>query len=137
MQCGFLLLFFLFERRLGLSWRSYSVCAALGLSATSAVGLSLTYFRTHYPAWSAAYDLTETTTYLGMVALWLVCFHLPQPARKNVLDSPMKLVFQRWNDALLSSPFVAQGNHAFAPSESFLPSVERTVERVMARKMTN
>jgi hypothetical protein len=45
------------------------------------------------------------------------------------------LIFQRWNEALIS--YQHGGDLAFAPSESFLPSVERTVERVMARKMTN
>ena len=137
MQCGLLLLFFLFERRLGLSWRSRSVCTALGLSTSTAVGLCILYFQTQRPSWGMAFDLLDNGTYFLVVVAWLICFKLPEPARKNVLDSPSKLIFQRWNDVLVSSPFVSQQTFAMAAGESFLPSVERTVERVMARKMTN
>lgn len=137
MQCGVLLLFFLFERRLGLSWRSHSVCVALGLGTTAATGLIFTFLSVHYPARIVLFDWTNNSIYLAMVAIWAVCFSLPQPERKNVLDSPAKLIFQRWNDALLATPFVSQGGAAAAQIESFLPNVEKTVERVMARKMVN
>jgi len=136
MQCGLLLLFFLFERRLGLSWRSHSVCAALGLGIVAATGLSATFLRTQYPAWGLSLDVVENLVYLGTVLTWVACFRLPQPERKTVLDSPAKLIFQRWNDALLATPFVAQGGMAVA-MDSFLPNVERTVDRVLARKMVN
>jgi hypothetical protein len=137
MQCGLLLLFFLFERRLSLSWRSHSVCAALGLSVNAAVGLSSLYFRGHFPAHSSAFDLVETGTYMCMVVAWVICFRLPQPERRTVQDSPTRLIFQRWNDTLLSTPFAMQSSLASASMDSFLPNVERTVERVMARKMTH
>lgn len=137
MQCGLLLLFFLFERRLGLSWRSHSICAALGLSVNAAIGLSALYFRGHFPGYNTAFDILETGTYLCLVMAWVVCFRLPQPERRTVQDSPTRLVFQRWNDTLLSTPFAAQSSSlAMASMDSFLPNVERTVERVMARKMT-
>lgn len=136
MQCGILILFFLFERRLGLSWRSHSVCAALGLGTVAATGLSLTFLRSQYPALGLSFDLAENAVYFAAVIGWAVCFNLPQPERKTVLDSPAKLIFQRWNDALVASPFV-QGGAVVAQMDSFLPNVERTVERVMARKMVN
>jgi hypothetical protein len=137
MQCGILILFFLFERRLGLSWRSHSVCAALGLGTVAATGLSLTFLRSQYPAQGLSFDLIENAIYFATVVAWVVCFRLPQPERKTVLDSPAKLIFQRWNDALMVTPFVSQGGAAIAQMDSFLPNVERTVERVMARKMVN
>lgn len=137
MQCGLLILFFLFERRLGLSWRSHSVCAALGLGTVAASGLSITFLRTQYTAWGSGLDLVDNLVYLGVVLAWVVCFRLPQPERKTVLDSPAKLIFQRWNDALLTTPFVSAGGAAAAPIDSFLPNVEKTVERVLARKMVN
>lgn len=135
MQCGFLILFFLFERRLGLSWRSHSVCAALGLGTVAASGLTITFLRTQYPAWGFGLDLIDNLVYVAVVLTWVVCFRLPQPERKTVLDSPAKLIFQRWNEALQASPFATQGNLAVATVDSFLPNVEKTVERVMARKM--
>ncbi len=135
MQCGMLLLFFVFERRLGLSWKTRVISASIGLSTNAACGLAITFFRTHYPAWDLGFDLAENTIYMGIVAAWIVTFSRPQEGRQNVMDSPRKLIFQRWNDTLLSTPF-AQSNLAMASMDSFLPNVERTVERVMARKMT-
>ena len=137
MQCGILILFFLFERRLGLSWRSHSVSAALGLGIIAATGLSITFFRNQHPEWNLFYDLSENIIYFATVMTWVICFRLPQPERKTVLDSPAKLIFQRWNDALLATPFVAQGGAAAAQMDSFLPNVEKTVDRVLARKMVN
>jgi hypothetical protein len=37
----------------------------------------------------------------------------------------------------MATPLVARNNQASLPVESFLPGVERAVERVMARKMAN
>lgn len=133
MQCGLLILFFLFEHRLGLSWRSHSVCAALGLGAVAASELSITFLRSQNPTWGLALDLTSNAIYLATLLTWLVCFRLPQPERRTVLDSPAKLIFQRWNEALASYAC----EPAAAGLESFLPNVERTVERVLARKMVN
>jgi len=137
MQCGLLILFFLFEKRLGLSWRSYSVCTALGLGVVAASELGITFFRTEYPASGLFLDFMTNVIYLGTLLWWVGCFRLPQPERKTVLDSPAKLIFQRWNDALLATPFVAQGGAAAAQMDSFLPNVEKTVDRVLARKLVN
>jgi len=137
MQCGLLLLFFLFERRLGLSWRSYSVSVAVGLGVVAATRLSFTFFTAHYPSSIVGLDFTNNVVYAGMVVAWAFCFRLPQPERKTVLDSPAKLIFQRWNDALLATPFVAHGGAAAAQMDSFLPNVEKTVDRVLARKLIN
>jgi hypothetical protein len=136
MECGMLLLFFLFERKLNLSWRSPAVAAALGLSTCAAIGLGLTFFRAKFQSSSTGWDLIENGAYLLVVSGWVWCFQLPAPARRNVLDSPSRLIFQRWNETLITSPFVGQGNLAMASADSFLPNVERAVERVMARKMT-
>jgi hypothetical protein len=136
MQCGLLLLFFLFERRLGLSWRSYSVCVALGLGVVAATRLSFTFFSAHYPDSIVGLDFANNMVYAGMVVAWVICFRMPQPERKTVLDSPAKLIFQRWNDALLATPLVAAGVAA-GQMDSFLPNVEKTVDRVLARKMIN
>jgi len=134
MQCGLLLLFFLFERRLGLAWRSHTVCVALGLGVYAALSLSSSYFHTRFMQWTFALDLFDYATYLGMVAFWLVCFYLPEPERNNVLNAPSKLIFQRWNDVLVASRF-STASASIGTLDSFLPNVEQTVDRVMARKM--
>jgi hypothetical protein len=137
-QCGLLLLFFLFERRLGLSWRSYSMSIALGLGACGMATLVSSYISSRAAIPSALLGILGNVVYLAAAAFWAYSFAQREPERRNVLDSPAKLIFQRWNEALQASPFAtAQGNLAVASVDSFLPNVERTVERVMARKMVN
>jgi hypothetical protein len=138
MQCGLLLLFFLFEKRLSLSWRSYPVSLALGLGTSSALVLSFSFLRVQFPAWSAVIGLADNVTYLVVALFWAVCFALPEPARRNVLDSPSKLIFQRWNEALTTYGY-GGGTATVASNtvDSFLPGIEKTVDRVLARKIAN
>src|SRR5215472_16670369 len=51
MQCGLLLLFFSLEKRLGLSWRSYSMSIALGLGVYAAADLTISYLKGQLSAW--------------------------------------------------------------------------------------
>jgi hypothetical protein len=136
MQCGLLLLFFLFERRLALSWRSSSVSVAIGLGTTAAMGISLSFVNTHLPAWVPVFDLLSNASSLGVAVFWLTCFARPEPARKNVMDSPSKVIFQRWNEALLSAA-AQEKNPTLAAVDSFLPGIEKTVDRVLARKIAH
>jgi hypothetical protein len=133
MQCGLLLLFFLFERRLSLSWLSPNVSIALGLGTAAGIGLIISYLRSRNPT-SVALGLFDNAAYLAVVIFWATCLALPQAHRKNVLDSPSRLIFQRWNEALQATPLVHGKGTALASVESFLPGIEKTVDRVMARK---
>jgi len=137
MQCGLLLLFFFFERRLALSWRSSSISLAIGLGISAALTLSFTFIRVHLVAWAAALDLVDTFSAFAIVIYWTFCFARTQPAAQTVLDSPSKLIFQRWNEALLSAPAAEDKNPALAAVDSFLPGIEKTVDRVLARKIAN
>lgn len=137
MECGLLLLFLLFERKLGLSWRSTSMSIAIGLGTTAVSGLVITFLLAKFPAASDILGIVENLCFFGAVVFWLVC--ITQPAtrdeRKNVLDSPSRLIFQRWNDVLVASRFSASPVASMSGLDSFLPNVEQTVDRVMARKM--
>lgn len=136
MQCGLLLLFFLFERRLGLAWRSHTVSIGLGLGLSAAFSLSSSYLHTRFAPWSYTLDLLNFTQYLAVVTFWAVCFYVREPERNNVLDSPSKLIFQRWNDVLASTRFSGiSATATMGGLDSFLPNVEQTVERVLARKI--
>ncbi len=136
MQCGLLGLFLLFEKRLGLSWRNNGMAVALALGTSAALDLICSFASERMPAYSSALTTVDTFSYFAVFAFLLVIFALPQPDRKTVQDVPTRLIFQRWNDTLLATPFAMQSNLAMASMDSFLPNVERTVERVMARKMT-
>jgi hypothetical protein len=135
MQCGLLLLFFGLEKRLGLSWRTHSMSIALGLGIYAGVDLSTTYLVDRLPALTVVFQTFTTLVYLGAASLWAYSLAKPEPARGNVLDSPRRLIFQRWNEALLTHS--VRGEMAFASGgmESFLPGVEQTVDRVLARKI--
>jgi hypothetical protein len=135
MQCGFLLLFFFLERRLGLSWRNHNATIAIGMGATAAMDLSVSYLSTHYPGWGSGLSMVNSVFYIGVLLFWASALALPEPGRKSVLDSPSRLIFQRWNEALLT--YSARGDFALATGSvnSFLPNVEQTVDRVLARKI--
>jgi hypothetical protein len=135
MQCGLLLLFLGLEKRLGLSWRTHSMSIALGLGVYAAVDLSATYLISRAPAQTNAFQMVATLVYLSATSLWAYSLAKPEPARGNVLDSPRRLIFQRWNEALLTHS--VRGEMAFASGgmDSFLPGVEQTVDRVLARKI--
>jgi hypothetical protein len=132
MQCGLLLLLLSFETRLGLSWRSHSMSIALGMGVYSACNLGLSFMHDHFPAWQSKMNIANTVLCLGIFAMWQINFMLPEPQRRNVQDSPTRLIFQRWNEALSG---LSTGDIAMSSAESFIPGVEKAVERVLARKM--
>lgn len=138
MQCGLLLLILLFQHRLGVSWRSPAICIMAGFGGNAALLLFESFMASYLPVIQSLTLLTPIANF-AVFALWLLSFAVPQPERRTVQDSPSRLIFQRWNEALMATPLVGTRGQvvAMAPIESFLPGVERTVERVMARKMTH
>lgn len=141
MECGLLLLFLFFERKLGLSWRSTSMSIALGLGTSAAAGLVVLYLQSKYPDYYIGFSVIENICYFGAVVFWFANLKMPAASsvtNNNVLDSPSRLIFQRWNEALVSYGHRG-GDLVLATSsvESFLPGVEQTVDRILARKMVN
>lgn len=139
MECGLLLLLAFFESRLGLSWRSPTIFIMLGFGVYGVMDLASALL---YPAgassgsFSLALQLAGIAVYLG----WYICFSLPQATRRTAQDSPTRLILQRWNEVLVSTPLLSSSNDIDStadPVESFLPGVEKTVERIMAGKMTH
>lgn len=135
MQCGLLLLFFFLENKLGLSWRNYNMSIALGLGSTAALDLSFSYLKIQFAPLMETFCTVEAAFYIGVLSFWAYCLARPEPARKNVLDSPSRLIFQRWNEVLVSARFSASPAGSISGLDSFLPNVEQTVDRVLARKM--
>lgn len=135
-ECGLLLLFFLFEKRLHLSWKNANVGIAVGLGISGALDLAVSYLTAHMPWRVGELGLINSFAYVGVLFFWVYCMSAQKKERVSVLDSPNRLIFQRWNEALLG---YKNGDFALASGrvDSFLPGVEMTVERVMARKMVN
>jgi len=132
-ECGIVMLFFFFEKRLRLPWRNWNVSLLLGLGITAALDLLGSYVSEKLPAQANAVDCVYSLFFLGVMAFWSYSLSYKAASSKiSVMDSPSRLIFQRWNESLSTYGF---GGGEFV-SDSFLPNVERTVERVMARKMT-
>ncbi|MBZ5522784.1 MAG: hypothetical protein LAP21_11150 [Acidobacteriia bacterium] len=137
-ECGLLMLLVFLEKRMGLSWRSHGMAIALGLGISAAVDLCVSFFKMHSTvATFAQMQFVNNVVYMGVVGFWAIALWLPEAKRRTVLDSPSRLVFQRWNEVLMSTPISAQASQlAMADVDSFIPGVEKTVERIMARKMS-
>lgn len=136
-QCGLLLLVILFQSRLGLSWRTPAVCIALGIGCYAFLDMGSSILTQHAPAWQTFVDGTMLVFNVLLFAGWMVVIHFSEPNRKVIQDAPARLILQRWNEVLLSTPLVARRSDelAFAPVDSFIPGVEKTVDRVLSRKM--
>src|SRR6202000_3541984 len=104
-QCGLLLLFFLFERRLGLAWRSPVVLIRFGLGISASISLISSFLLLRMPQWDTALNYVDYLQAVVIVSFWTVCFYMREPNRKTVHEDPSKLIFQRWNDVLVSSRF--------------------------------
>ena len=134
MQCGLLFLMLLFQKRLGASWMNRGIYLAAGLGTSAVLQLSTWYLMEHFPAWQTSLQLTHDTLMNGVLLFWVFGFMLSERKLKNLQDAPKRLILQRWNDTL--------GSHGFGPApvmsfaDSFIPGVEQTVERILARKMT-
>jgi hypothetical protein len=123
MQCGLVLFLVLFARHLGLSLRSHGFAIATGFGIGAAMELAGMTARTYFGSISVVMTaLTISAGYNVAVLLWFYALRLPEPA-------PAVAVAQ-WNTALST----AGGD---AESDAFLPYLERTVEKVLARRQTS
>lgn len=134
-ECGLLMLFFFLEKRLQLPWRDWNISLALGLGVTSAVDLISSYVRVRLPNQGNQIDCFYSLVFIGVMSFWAYAvLHKKQKSQISVMDSPSRLIFQRWDESLSTYGFGGGGDFT---TGSFLPNIERTVERVMARKMTH
>ena len=138
MQCGLLLLVLLFETRLGLSWRNPAICIAVGMGAFAAIDLGSTLLRDRIPAWEGTLNVVTAVLCVAVSGAWMYAFALVEPRKAAVQDAPSRLILQRWNEVLMSTPLVTPQMQelAFSPVDSFIPGVEKAVDRVLSRKMS-
>jgi hypothetical protein len=133
MQCGLMVLMVVFEKRLNLSWRSSGMAVALGLGVIAAMDLIVSYLQGRFTGQEYQLAMLNNTALFGALMLWMVRFASRKVEPAKAADAPSRLIIQRWNDALIG---YRQGDLAFSSAmNSFLPGVEQTVERVLARKI--
>ena len=136
MQCGVLMLLILFEKRLNFSWRNSGMCIALGCGVNSAIDLTVSYSQKLFPDWTARLDLLNGIVFVGILVFWAFRLNASESAPATVSGSPSRVILRRWNEALTSYKY---GDLALSSNsvDSFLPGVEKTVERVLARKVVH
>ena len=133
MQCGLMLLLVVFEKRLSFSWRSPGMSVALGLGIIAAMDLGVSYAEGRFPVLTNQLGLVNGVVFTCVLAFWAFRLSVKETTPTTAATSPSRLIIQRWNDALIS---YRQGEMALSPvMNSFLPGVEQTVERVLARKI--
>lgn len=134
MQCGLMLLMVVFEKRLNLSWRSSGMGVALGLGVIAAMDLVVSYAQGRYPSQIQSLAILNSIAFLGVLVFWSLRLTARESGHAKAADAPSRLIIQRWNDALIS---YRQGDMALSSlgMNSFLPGVEQTVDRVLARKI--
>lgn len=134
MQCGLLLLIVLLEKRLNFSWRSSAMSIAAGFGFSAAIDLIVSYGQSRFPGAALQWDMVNGISLLGLLGFWAFALNASETSRRTISDPPTRLILQRWNEALIGYGY-GDRNLAAGSLESFLPGVEQTVDRVLARKM--
>jgi hypothetical protein len=135
MEVGLLLLLFTASEKIGLSMRSRVFGVALGIGFTAASNL---LFASMWPKAGSSLllvlNLTRVCSFLAACVIWNLYFALPAVKEQPVL-LPVTSPLMRWNEAALA--FGHSGGRVMYTSEpeSFLPSVERMVDRVLDRDL--
>jgi hypothetical protein len=134
MQCGMLMLLVFFERRLNFSWKSSAMSIGMGIGLLGAGDLIISYADRKLPSMAADFSIAYSLGFVALLGFWSFALQSSAKARNVVPESPSRLILQRWNEALTGYGY---GDVAYASNatDSFLPNVERTVDRVMARKI--
>jgi hypothetical protein len=81
-------------------------------------------------------DLLNGGFYVAVALFWAVCLMRPETRVSNVLQSPNRVIAQRWNEALVASRS-GSGELTISPVDMFMPGIENVVDRVLARKIVN
>src|SRR6266568_5480290 len=127
-QSGLLLFLLMYSSRLGMTWKHHSFGIALGLGFNASVHLILSSWLTrHGTGWSPTYNVLLSVCYNVAVLTWATYMFSPEPARvtEEAQFAP-KPVLQRWNQVLAGEDSLSGG--------TFIPNMERIVDRVMSRK---
>ncbi|HLQ52207.1 MAG TPA: hypothetical protein VK129_11960 [Terriglobales bacterium] len=126
-QSGLLLFLLMYSSRLGLTWKHHGFGIALGLGFNASVHLILNSLSAKLgPSWNPTYNLLANLCYNVAVVTWAAYMFSPEPARVTEASQyEPKPVLQRWNQVLAGEDSLGG---------TFIPNMERIVDRVMARK---
>ncbi len=101
MQCGLLLLLFLFSSYFGLSWRHYLFGIALGFGLYGTAELTLAALRTEFgSSLDSAFNLVVPLAYNCSVLIWVSYLLRPEPVRRSI-NLKAEDGLREWNHELL------------------------------------
>src|SRR3954466_13936463 len=127
MQCGMLLLLYLFSHHVGISWRNQLFGVVLGFGIYASVNLLMYSLRSRLGEdWNTSASILNALSYLVTTGIWAGYMWAPA-AERTLVRSEAPLILERWNTELaaINNPRPVQG--------SFLPGLEDVVSRVMTR----
>src|SRR3954462_1345884 len=126
-QCGMLLLLYLFSHHVGITWRNQLFGIVLGFGVYASLNLLMFSLRSRFGEdWNVNASLMNSVSYLLTTGLWAGYMMAPA-AERTLVRNAAPLILERWNAELaaISHPVPVQG--------AFLPGLEEAVSRVMTR----
>jgi hypothetical protein len=127
MQCGMLLLLYLFSHHVGISWRNQLFGVVLGFGIYASANLLMYSLRSRLGEdWNTSASILNALSYLVVTGIWAGYMWAPA-AERTLVRSEAPLILERWNTELaaINNPRPVQG--------AFLPGLEDVVSRVMTR----
>lgn len=127
MQCGMLLLLYLFSHHVGISWRNQLFGVVLGFGIYASANLLMYSLRSRLGEdWNTSASMLNALSYLVTTSIW-AGYMLAPAAERTLVRSEAPLILERWNTELaaINNPRPVQG--------AFLPGLEDVVSRVMTR----
>jgi len=127
MQCGMLLLLYLFSHHVGISWRNQLFGVVMGFGLYASANLLMYSLRSRLGEdWNTSASMLNALSYLFTTAIW-AGYMLAPAAERNTVRKDAPLILERWNTELaaIGHPRPVQG--------AFLPGLEDVVDRVMTR----
>lgn len=101
MQCGLLLLLFLFSSYFGLSWRHYIFGITLGFGLYGTTELVLAVLRTRFgPSWDGVFNNVAPLAYNCSVLIWVSYLLRPEPVQRSI-SFKSEDGLREWNHELL------------------------------------
>jgi hypothetical protein len=126
-QCGMLLLLYLFSHHVGITWRNQLFGVVLGFGVYASLNLLMYSLRSRLGEdWNSSAAIFNSLSYLMTTGIW-AGYMLAPAAERTLVRSQAPLIIERWNTEL------AAVNHPSPLQGAFLPGLEEAVSRVMTR----
>ena len=126
-QCGMLLLLYLFSHHVGITWRNQLFGIVLGFGVFASLNLVMFSLRSRFGEdWNSGAAIFNSLSYLLTTGIWGV-YMLAPAAERTLVRNEAPLILERWNTEL------AGINNPRPSPAAFLPGLEEAVSRVMTR----